>query len=252
MSTGYLYRGVRARTLLVVGSGPGLGLSMARTFGRQGFRVALVARTKRRLETEAAQLRDEGIEAAGFPADVTDPAGTAAAVAEAVKRFGRLDVVDYGVTPDFRDPATPFADTLGVTVANVRPHLDLHLNGLITVVHEVLPHLREHHGTILVTAGYSAIEPAPFMANVGPATAAMRHFTLNLHNVLRGEGVHAAFIAISGLIGIGPPESHPDRIAEFIWGIHGDGTAAEHVYRIPPSAQAQETLRALVAENAKD
>ncbi|HKN30456.1 MAG TPA: hypothetical protein VJY34_22270 [Roseiarcus sp.] len=32
------------KTIAIVGAGPGLGLSLAHGFGREGFRVALIAR----------------------------------------------------------------------------------------------------------------------------------------------------------------------------------------------------------------
>ncbi|KND37998.1 SDR family NAD(P)-dependent oxidoreductase, partial [Streptomyces stelliscabiei] len=57
--------------IAVIGAGPGLGLSIARRFGREGFQVALVSRTQDKLDALAARLAAEGIEAAGFAADVT-------------------------------------------------------------------------------------------------------------------------------------------------------------------------------------
>ncbi|MFD0478345.1 SDR family NAD(P)-dependent oxidoreductase [Nonomuraea thailandensis] len=59
-------------TIAIVGAGPGLGLAIARTFGSRGFDVALIARTKDKLETLVAQLGKEGITAEAFPADVLD------------------------------------------------------------------------------------------------------------------------------------------------------------------------------------
>jgi len=58
--------------IAIVGAGPGVGLSIARVFGHQGFAVALVARNEGKLDGLVAQLAEDGIEAAGFPADVMD------------------------------------------------------------------------------------------------------------------------------------------------------------------------------------
>jgi short-subunit dehydrogenase len=58
--------------IAIVGAGQGLGLSIARRFGREGFAVALISRSAANLGTLTAELRRTGIEAAGFEADVRD------------------------------------------------------------------------------------------------------------------------------------------------------------------------------------
>ena len=52
--------------IAIVGAGPGLGQSIARRFGREGFAVALISRTQSRLDDMVAELASRGIEAAGF------------------------------------------------------------------------------------------------------------------------------------------------------------------------------------------
>lgn len=60
------------QTLVIVGAGPQLGLSIAKKFGRNGFRVALIARRQEALERWCAHAEryltgpsriDEGSEA---------------------------------------------------------------------------------------------------------------------------------------------------------------------------------------------
>nr|WP_258063312.1 MULTISPECIES: SDR family NAD(P)-dependent oxidoreductase [unclassified Rathayibacter] len=59
--------------LAVVGAGPGLGLEIARVFGRAGFTVALVSRNQEKLDGLAARLAEEGIEATGSPPTPRSP-----------------------------------------------------------------------------------------------------------------------------------------------------------------------------------
>lgn len=68
---------------------------VARRFGREGFRVALVPRRKDRLDSLVGRLADEGIEAAAFPADLSDPTGVPVLVGAIRDRFDRIDVVEY-------------------------------------------------------------------------------------------------------------------------------------------------------------
>jgi short-subunit dehydrogenase len=60
--------------IAVVGAGPGLGLSIAKRFGREGFVVGLISRTQKNLDPLTAELNAAGIMAAGFAADVTTTA----------------------------------------------------------------------------------------------------------------------------------------------------------------------------------
>jgi|APHM01.1.fsa_nt_gi Short-chain dehydrogenases of various substrate specificities len=82
------------RTVLVVGAGPGLGSAVARRFADEGDRVGLLARSRDRLETLAATLREETPgEAVAAPADVTDPEAVERAFDTVRSAFGGIDVM---------------------------------------------------------------------------------------------------------------------------------------------------------------
>jgi NADP-dependent 3-hydroxy acid dehydrogenase YdfG len=66
--------------VIVAGVGPGIGTSIARAFGAEGFAVALLARDSARLATRQASLNAAGITAAAFSVDLADPAATQRAV----------------------------------------------------------------------------------------------------------------------------------------------------------------------------
>lgn len=58
------------KTIAIMGAGPGLGLSIAKKFGANGFQVALISRNEEKLNTLVQELQALNIEAAAFPADV--------------------------------------------------------------------------------------------------------------------------------------------------------------------------------------
>lgn len=78
------------KVAFVSGIGPGMGTDIARLFAEHGARLVLGARTPERCEALADEL---GTEALAVRIDVTDRATCDAAVAAAVERFGRLDVL---------------------------------------------------------------------------------------------------------------------------------------------------------------
>ena len=186
-----------ARVIAVFGAGAGRGVALARRFGREGFRVALVARRKDRLEQLAEQLRGEGIEAKTFAADLNDPAGVQALISAIRADLGRIDVVEYGpigIGRHFIPVAELHADTL-------RNYLPLLLLTPVEVVRALLPEWTERgDGTFLLTHGASAVHPLPGISGTGAIMAATRSYLYSLNGGLAGTGVYAGTLAIAGLI----------------------------------------------------
>jgi ketoreductase len=98
------------RTALVTGATSGIGLASARLLASQGHRVFLCARGKEAVADTVGQLRGEGLEVDGAPADVRSADDIAALVRAAVDRFGPVDVLvnnagrsGGGVTADIPD-----------------------------------------------------------------------------------------------------------------------------------------------------
>jgi NAD(P)-dependent dehydrogenase (short-subunit alcohol dehydrogenase family) len=217
----------------IVGAGPGMGLAIARTFGARGFDVALLARSKDKLDTLVDQLAAEGITAAAFPADVLDQPSLTAALDAARAHFGGIDVLEY--SPASRDPGVPLAVPSEVTEENLQPHLRSLLFGALTATRAVLPAMREAGaGTLLFTTGGGSVDPVPMFGNVNAASAALRNWVLNLDKELAGTGVHAAHVAINVWIGDGAPEgiptATPEQIAPVYWDLHEQRDRSEIVF----------------------
>ena len=83
-----------SKTIAVFGAGPGMGRSVARRFGREGFQVALVARNQARLGALTGELAENGIKAAGFAGDITDRDALPGMIDAITARFGPIDVLE--------------------------------------------------------------------------------------------------------------------------------------------------------------
>ena len=210
-------------SIAIVGAGPQLGLAIARTFGSQGFDVALISRNRDKLDDLVGKLTAEGINAAAFPADVLDRDALTQALENAAARFGGIDVLEYSplgqfgqvvlTTPAESDPA------------HVQHEIEFQLYGAIAATQAVLPAMREAGaGTLLYTTGAGSIWPDPRVANVNAAAAALRNWAMNLHNELAGTGVQAAHVCIDTAIGTsmlpGIPAAQPEQIAPLYWDLH--------------------------------
>jgi len=204
-------------TLVIVGAGPGLGLAVARRFGREGFAVALIARDATKLDRLAAGLRDDGVTAAGYVADARDRAALTAALDRAAAELGPVEVLQYSPVParEFMKP------TLETTADDLVGPLEMSVLGPAAAVRQVLPGMRElGRGTVLFPNGGSAVRPRDAVTGTSVAFAAESAYARLLHDVLRPEGIHVAQLIIPLGIGGGEPDHEPDALAQRLWELH--------------------------------
>ncbi|HEY8086324.1 MAG TPA: SDR family NAD(P)-dependent oxidoreductase [Polyangiaceae bacterium] len=193
-----------AKTILVVGFGPGISTAVAEKFGSAGFSVALVARNEERLAAGVKALKARGIEAAAFPADAGDPASIRAVVGKARAALGPIHVIHWNAYGGAAAGDFATADS-----AALRGVFDVAIVGLVALVQEALPDLKAtKEGTVLVTNGaFGDVNPqvdalAANMKAMGLALAnAAKHKLVGLlAERLRGEGVYVGEVVVAGSI----------------------------------------------------
>ncbi|NJP89652.1 SDR family NAD(P)-dependent oxidoreductase [Nonomuraea sp. FMUSA5-5] len=224
------------KTAVVIGAGPGLGLSVAHRFGREGYAVALVSRSDARHARYVASLAAAGVEAAAFVADVRDHDRALAALDAIVERFGTIDVLYYG--PGAADlDAAPLPPITGITSEDVREAMEV-VYPTVALVGKVLPRMVERgEGGLLFAGGLSAVMPMPALGSLAISSAALRNYALTLNAALADQGVYAGSLIIGGLIERGDIHAHvmsrpelfgdagirtldPDAIADTAWDLY--------------------------------
>src|SRR6185503_10305294 len=84
---------MRRRGIVVVsGASAGIGRATARRFGREGWRVAVVARGEDGLAAACREIEAEGGEAMAIVADVADEVAVDAAAERVEREWGPIDV----------------------------------------------------------------------------------------------------------------------------------------------------------------
>ncbi|MBX7499899.1 SDR family oxidoreductase [Qipengyuania sp. YG27] len=131
------------RTLLITGASSGIGAATARAAAAEGWNVALLARSKDKLEELAGGI---GASALALPCDITKRDELEPAVEQAVTHFGGLDAVFANAGTGVSSP--------GIETGNPDEwHAMIHLNVLavLSTAHATLPHLRKTGGQFVVT-----------------------------------------------------------------------------------------------------
>ena len=245
------------KTLLIVGAGAGLGLSIARRFGEEGYCIGLISRNPANLERLVERLGALGIEGAGFPGDVTDDLSLERAVRAAEGRFGRIDVLEFSPMPGV-DTTKHIRDT---TRGDLQHQFEYSILAAVTAVRAVLPGMLDRRdGAVLFTTGASSIVPLPSHGSGSCGQAALRNYAYNLNEAFRDDGIYSGTITVANIIVPGG-EADPSRIAALYWDMCAKRDRVEEVVGDPSlltgleRAQGKKIMRAemdaaLAARNA--
>jgi NAD(P)-dependent dehydrogenase (short-subunit alcohol dehydrogenase family) len=208
-----------AKTMAIVGAGPGLGLALAKRFGREGFQLALLARNPKKLDDMLTELRGSGLTAEGFQADVTQADALKAAFAAAEERFGEINMVEYSavtIPADFAGFA-PLGVT-GMTADTARAQFEVMTLGAVATVQQVLPAMQARgEGAIVITTGISAIGYMPMVGAWGIAGAGARNYARTLNVALKDSGVFVGTICLGVQIAKGDEHGDPDKLADIYY-----------------------------------
>ncbi len=197
----------------IVGMGPGIGLSVATRFAKEGFDIAMVARNLSSLLNYSIKLGDSyDVNAYGFVAD----AGNFVELEKTFKRIqqkGAIDVLIYN------------AAVLEKTHSSLSPeklmnHYQVNVGGAVISSQQVIPAMeKKGRGTILFTGGGFAHEPNPNYVSLSMGKAALLNYGHNLAEVYEPKGIHVALVSIFGKVARGS-RYDPDLIAEKYWQLH--------------------------------
>lgn len=195
--------------LVVVGAGPGMGASVARRFGREGFDVALLSRDSDQLEQLGKALQDEGITTGWTPLDVTDEA----ALGEAVTRFGghagHLDALH------FNPSAFRHKDPLSLTPDELLEDLRLGVAPLLVALQAARPFMPAG-ARVTATGSMAADHPWHEACSLGVQKAGLRNLVRSIDATLAPDGIRAVSVTVNGTLGRGT-RFDPDLVADAIW-----------------------------------
>jgi NAD(P)-dependent dehydrogenase (short-subunit alcohol dehydrogenase family) len=176
------------KVALVTGAARGIGLSTAKRFLADGWRVALLDIEGELLRNAAAGLA--GPETLALTCDVADAVQVARAIDEVGKRFGRLDALinNAGVAV--------FAPLLETSDADWNRILAVNLTGPFICTKAAIPLLREAGGGAIVNVtSISSLRASTLRSAYGTSKAGLAHLTKQLAVELASLGIRVNGVA---------------------------------------------------------
>jgi NAD(P)-dependent dehydrogenase (short-subunit alcohol dehydrogenase family) len=173
------------KVALVTGASRGIGAAVARALGAEGVRLALASRSGGDLGLGGVVAR---------PCDVRRPEDLEALAAEAVERFGGIDILvaNAGV-----GAYGPFLD---LPADQLEEMIDVNVKGTLYAVRAALPHLLESDAADIVTlASEAGRRGLPLEAVYCASKFAQVGFTRALDHELREQGVRCSNVCPGGV-----------------------------------------------------
>ena len=179
------------KVALVTGAASGIGRATAERYVGAGASVLLADLDQGAVETAAGELGDR---AAAVSCDVSDAAAADAAVAAAVERFGRLDVL-CNIAGVLR-----FEHTHEVSDAEWALVIGVNLTGTFNMTRAALRvMLDQGHGSVINTASSAAYRASPWAAAYGASKAGVVGFTKAIAVEYGRQGIRCNCVAPAGV-----------------------------------------------------
>ena len=198
----------------IIGVGPGIGLSVAKKFAREGFDIALVSRDEEKMKKYAREFTLKGTKARGFTADAGYFDSLRMKFSQIESWMGHTDVLVYNTAIVAKSSPT------SITGEEFMAELQADIGGAFVAVQQILPSMeRKGNGTLLFTGGGFAHDPSPRFTALSAGKAGLWNLCMNLAKEYEPKGIHVATVSVYGKVA--PNTAYdPDKIAGEFWRLY--------------------------------
>jgi dehydrogenase/reductase SDR family member 7B len=171
---------MKDKVVIITGGSSGIGKAMAEVFGKNGSKILITGRNSSDLNQAVADLKNQGIDAHGFRADVSVEEDNKKMAEEAIQRFGRIDVLinNAGITM-----RAVFND---VDLDVVKKVMDINFYGVLYATKYCLPEILKNKGSVVGISSIAGYRGLPGRTGYSASKFALNGFL----EVLRAEMLH--------------------------------------------------------------
>lgn len=197
------------KVIVIVGAGPGVGASVARRFGREGYDVALVARSSEPLEALGTELQASGVTTGWTSVDIADGDALTAAIKRFGQHLGHIDALHFNPSV-FRQ-----RDPLHLTVAELLDDVRIGIGALLTAVQAARPFM-PRGARVIATGSMAADRPWHEACSLGVQKAGLRNLVTSVDRTLEPHGIRAMSLTVEGVLAPDTAFS-PERVADALY-----------------------------------
>lgn len=198
--------------VIIVGAGPGISYGVASRFGKEGYKVALIARNAEKLKALSDDLRTQGIDAIYTVGDVSSEDSLRYALDEIREQEGPAEMILYNPS------GASNKDILELDWETIKSTLDISVGGYFNLMKMVLPYYMEQNkGKLFVTGGGLSLQGDPRMTALSVGKAAQRNMVQAFQKKAEGTNVHIAQVIVRGYVQPSDIKYNPAAIAEIFW-----------------------------------
>jgi NAD(P)-dependent dehydrogenase (short-subunit alcohol dehydrogenase family) len=186
---------MNGRVAAVLGVGPGLGAAVARRFAREGFAVALMARSEESFAGVREGIEEIGGTALPVAADSTDPGSVEAAFGRVREELGDPEVFVYNAG------AFQMGGILEIAPEKFDECFRANCAGAFYAAQQVLPAMVEAaRGTILLTGATASLRGSARFSALAVGKFGLRALAQSMAREFGPQGIHVAHVIIDGQI----------------------------------------------------
>lgn len=175
---------MKEKVILITGGTSGIGLALAKEFGKKGSLIAFTGRDAERLQQTETELNHLGIPCIAIQADSTSETDQRKAVAQTINRFGHLDVLICNAGISMR------ALFQEVDLSVIRKVMETNFFGAISICQAALPYLIRSKGSIVGISSIAGYKGLPGRTGYSASKFALAGFLDCLRIELLPKGVH--------------------------------------------------------------
>lgn len=181
----------KRKVCAVVGVGPGNGAAFATRFAREGYAVALLARSAGTTRELAASLPG----ARAYECDVGDAASVARAFAAIRAELGDVEAVVYNAG------SGAWGTVEDVSATDFEASWRVNALGLLLVSKEIVPAMKAAgRGSVVVVGATASRRGGAKTAAFAPAKAAQKSLAESMARQLWPAGIHVSIIIVDGVV----------------------------------------------------
>ena len=177
---------LKGKTILITGAAGGIGAAAARELYARGAQLVLTDLRQRDVDTLSGEF--DASRCLALAMDVTDMAATRAVVAQAVDRFGRLDIAFANAGIAWTRPKT----VLTADEAEFERIIEVDLLGVWRTVKAALPEVLRNAGQVVATSSIYAFLNGTINAPYALSKSAVESLMRSVRSELAGTGASAS------------------------------------------------------------